>query len=503
MAAADRVLVVDDELSMREVLDMILTGAGFEVALAPGEAEARGLLEVEHFDAVLTDLYMGKDKEAGLRLLSWMSEHTPHTPAIMMTAHGSLETAIEAMKRGAIDYLQKPFDNDEVSMRVRRAVNEHALRRENEALRHAQARQSDLTNMVGKSVAFQQVLAMVRRVAGLPSTVAIHGESGAGKELVARQLHSSSNRADKPFVPINCGGIPESLLESELFGYKKGAFTGATEDKEGLFVSAEGGTVFLDEIGELPLQLQVKLLRVLDDNVVTPVGGTTFIRTDVRIISATNRDLEQMVEEGGFRKDLYYRLNVIPITVPALRDRAEDIPLLARYFVKQHARKMGFDNLAIAPEAEKALCAYNWPGNVRELGNVIERAMALCGGECIELEDLPPNIRSFTPAVKAPARELPEAGLDLESTIAEIEQHLIEQALERGRYSQKRAAQLLGLSARSLRYRLRSPPPENASPPGASLAMRVSLCQYVIYRTYAGRGADTGFSRFSFFTLNV
>lgn len=453
MAAASRVLVVDDELSMREVLEVILSGGGFDVGCAAGGEEARQMLEAEHFDAVLTDLYMGKDKRAGMNLLSWMKENTPHTPAIMMTAHGSLETAIEAMKLGAIDYLQKPFDNDEVIMRVQRAVDERALRRENEALRQAQTRQSDVKG-IGKSAAFQRVLAMIRRVANLPSTVAICGESGVGKELVARQLHELSNRKDKPFVAINCGGIPESLLESELFGYRKGAFTGAMEDKEGLFVVANGGTVFLDEIGEMPLPLQVRLLRVLDNSEVTPVGGTTPIKTDVRLISATNRDLEQMVEEGQFRKDLYYRLNVIPIAMPTLCERRDDIPLLARHFIQQHAQNMGFDKLDIAPEAEKALCAYNWPGNVRELCNVIERAMALCDGEQIELEDLPPNVRGFVPERSGPSQELPAEGIDLENTIAEIEKGFIEQALERGRYSQKKAAQLLGLSARSLRYRL-------------------------------------------------
>lgn len=460
MSVQHRVLVVDDEPSMREVLEIVLENAGYEVRSAPGVKEACALLEKEHVDVILTDLYMGSDRMAGMRLLGWIKENAPSTPAIMITAHGSVETAIEAMRLGAADYLQKPFkSNDEVRLRVQRAIAQRNLLRENEAYRFEQARRGPLEGMVGKSPAFQQVLDMIRRVAHLPSTVAIYGESGAGKELVARELHRLSNRAGKPFVAINCGGIPESLLESELFGYKRGAFTGAAEDKEGLFVVANGGTVFLDEIGEMPLMLQVKLLRVLDNNQVTPVGGTSAIKVDVRVISATNRDLEQMVEKGGFRKDLYYRLNVIPLRVPPLRERADDIPLLARHFVKVHAAKMARDSIEIAPEAEALLSAYPWPGNVRELGNVIERALALCGGTRIELNDLPPNIREYSPAADAPAgillpAALPPNGMDLEGSIAELEITLIQQALERGHFSHKRAAELLGLTARSFRYRL-------------------------------------------------
>lgn len=460
MAVQHRVLVVDDEPSMREVLEIVLENAGYEVRTAPGVEGACALLGQEHFDAVLTDLYMGSDRIAGMRLLQWLKENAPTTPAIMITAHGSVETAIEAMRLGAMDYLQKPFkSNDEVRMRVERAIRQRNLLRENEAYRIEQARRGPLEGMVGQSAAFQQVLEMVRRVANLPSTVAIYGESGSGKELVARELHRLSNRTDKPFVAINCGGIPENLLESELFGYKKGAFTGAAEDKEGLFVVANGGTVFLDEIGEMPLMLQVKLLRVLDDNRVTPVGGTSAIKVDVRVISATNRNLEQMVEGGGFRKDLYYRLNVIPVHVPPLRLRTDDIPILARHFIKLHAAKMGRDRIEFSAEAEAAMTAYPWPGNVRELGNAIERALALCGGNRIERSDLPPNIRDFTPSQTSygglPASPiLPPDGMDLEAHIAELEMVLIKQALERGRFSQKRAAEFLGLTTRSLRYRL-------------------------------------------------
>ncbi len=457
MSVNHRVLVVDDELSMRELLEIVLQNDGYEVDTAEDVESAQEKLENNHYDAVLTDLYMGQDRDAGMRLLSWLEENSPGTPSIMMTAHGSVETAIEAMKRGAADYVMKPFKNDEIRILIERAIAQRNLLRENIALRQEQARQGNIDNMIGKSPAFQKAMKMIRRVAALPSTVAVHGESGAGKELVARALHTLSNRADKPFVAINCGGIPENLLESELFGHKKGSFTGATDDKEGLFVVANGGTIFLDEIGEMPLMLQVKLLRVLDNNIVTPVGSTTDIKVDVRLVSATNRDLEKMAEEGTFRSDLYYRLNVIPIQVPPLRQRRDDIPLLCRHFVAQHAKNMGCEQLEISAEAQAALNNYHWPGNVRELGNVMERALALCADDEIGLDDLPENLRNYEPdrsVATSKAAVLPDEGMDMEQLIADLEIDLIKQALEKGRYSQKRAASLLGLTARSLRYRL-------------------------------------------------
>lgn len=455
MPAKQSVLVVDDELSMRELLEIVLQSAGYEVSLAAGVDEAVEALSQTGFDAVMTDLYMGSDREAGLRLLSWLQQNAPATPAIMITAHGSVETAVEAMRLGAADYLQKPFrTNNEVRLRVERAIQQRNLLRENEALRKEQSRQARLGDMVGKSRAFHDVMSMVRRVASLPSTVAIHGESGVGKELVARALHQLSGRADKPFVAINCGGIPEALLESELFGYKKGAFTGAVEDKEGLFVVANGGTILLDEIGEMPMMLQVKLLRVLDNSTVTPVGGTAAVRVDVRIISATNRNLAEMVDRGEFRKDLYYRLNVIPIRVPSLRERVEDIPLLARHLLQKNAANMGLERKEFSPETDSLLMRYSWPGNVRELGNVIERALAL-SGDRIEADDLPPSVREHVPQAEPDgAALLPVGGLNLEDRISDIERAYIQQALERTHYSQMRAASLLGLTPRSLRYRL-------------------------------------------------
>ena len=455
MPTKHRVLVVDDELSMRELLEIVLQGSGYEVVSVGSVEDAVARLKEAEYDLVLTDLHMSNDKQAGLRLLAWLGENSPGTPSIMITAHGTVETAVEAMRLGAADYIEKPFKtNDEIRLRAKRAIAERNLRRENEALRTEQARRARLDSMVGKSPAFQEVLAMIRRVAGLPSTVAIHGESGVGKELVARALHSLSSRADKPFVAINCGGIPETLLESELFGYKKGAFTGAVEDKEGLFVVANGGTILLDEIGEMPMSLQVKLLRVLDNNTITPVGGTTAVHVDVRILSATNRDLDAMVEGGGFRKDLYYRLSVIPLHVPPLRNRHDDIPLLAHHLIRKHADNMGCASKDLSPEAELALLRYPWPGNVRELGNVIERALALSTDEAIGFHDLPPAIRDYAPESAHTEDNLPQTGIDLEALVARIEVDYIRQALERAHYSQLKAASLLGMTPRSLRYRL-------------------------------------------------
>jgi len=445
---------------MREVLEIVLGNAGFEVSLASSPDEAVELMEAASFDTVITDLYMGSDREAGMKVLKWVQDNAPSTPTLMMTAHGSVELAVEAMKLGAVDYIQKPFKNDEIVLRLKRAVGHRDIARENEAYRTAQSREAQIDFMVGKSPVFKEVLGMVRRVARLPSTVAIHGESGAGKELVARALHELSDRKGKPFVAINCGGIPETLLESELFGYKKGAFTGASEDKEGLFVTANGGTLFLDEIGEMPLMLQVKLLRVLDNSTVTPVGGTQTTKVDVRIISATNRDLEAMSNEGDFRSDLYYRLNVIPITVPPLRERGGDIPVLAEHFIERHAERIGCEPVAISAEAMELMKAYPWPGNVRELGNVMERTLALCQNESIKPEDLPKNIRQYSPSDDDEEQGsknpfiLPDEGMNLEGMVEQMEKSLINQALQRSKYTQKKAAALLGLTPRSLRYRL-------------------------------------------------
>ncbi len=450
-----RILIVDDEAGMREVLQIVLENAGYQVMAAAAVDAAIAFLEKESVDVVVTDLYMGKDRTAGLRLLAYVQENQPMTPAIMITAHGTVQSAVEAMRLGALDYLQKPFNsNEEILLRVRRAIEKRELTRENLALRLEQTRNLQIDSMVGNSASFRKVLTMVRQVASLPSTVAIYGESGVGKELVARALHSLSPRSEKPFVAINCGGIPETLLESELFGYKKGAFTGANQDKEGLFVVANGGTIFLDEIGEMPAVLQVKLLRVLDNSAITPVGGLSSVTVDVRVVSATNRDLAAMVEQGNFRKDLFYRLNVIPIHIPPLRERVDDIPLLARHFISKHAESMGCPAKPLSPEAENALLRNDWPGNVRELSNALERALGLSVHDRIELDDLPPHVREFQSTPASPPVISEDQGIDLESVVSELESKCIRQALEASHYSQQKAAKLLGLTPRSLRYRL-------------------------------------------------
>ncbi|NLO32002.1 MAG: sigma-54-dependent Fis family transcriptional regulator [Candidatus Hydrogenedentes bacterium] len=452
---AFKILVVDDDEGLREVLDIVLSNAGYNVITAASVEEAQSPLERELIDVVVTDLYMGRDRKAGLRLLEYLNENQPDTPALMITGHGTIESAVEAMRLGALDYLQKPFkSNEEVLLRVARAVEKRILLRENRAFRLDQSRTAHVNTLVGDSPKFKKMLDMVRRVAGLPSTVAINGESGVGKELVARALHSLSPRAEKPFVAINCGGIPENLLESELFGYKKGAFTGAQQDKEGLFVVADGGTLFLDEIGEMPIALQVKLLRVLDDGSVTPVGGLSSKAVDVRVLSATNRNLAEMVEQGTFRNDLYYRLNVIPITVPPLRERISDIPLLVRYLIARHTKNLICKEKSLSPEALDALTRYAWPGNIREMSNVLERALGLSDHDDIRLEDLPAHIRDLPDSHPPKKPILLDDYIDLESEVAQFEREYIQHALEQCHYSLSKTAQRLGLTPRTLRYRL-------------------------------------------------
>lgn len=449
-----RLLVVDDELGMRELLEIIFGNEGYSVDTAADVPEGKSRMEKARYDAVITDLRIGADQSSGMDLLSWISEQGINTPSIMMTAHGSVETAIEAMKRGATDYIMKPFKNDEIKIIVQRAIENIEVVRENAALKKDQARMGQVTNMIGTSAPMEQIRDMVRRVAILPSTIAIHGESGTGKELVARGIHQLSDRANKPFVAINCGGIPKNLLESELFGHKRGAFTGAVEDKDGLFLTANGGTLFLDEIGEMPMSLQVKLLRVLDNHVITRLGGTESIAVDVRLVSATNRDLEKMSKAGEFREDLYYRLNVIPILMPTLRERIDDIPLLIHHFVRLYGEQLARPVLEVSEDVMSVLKNYEWPGNVRELGNVVERAVALSQDGKMALSDLPSNLLNYEPKSAATSTELPSNGVDMEDLVEKMEIRLIQQALNRTNNSRKKSAALLGLTTRSFRYRL-------------------------------------------------
>ena len=451
-----RILIVDDEEGMRELLGIMLINDGYLVETATGASEAERFLREDSFDLVITDLRMGKDATAGMAVLEKVRELERGVPTIMITAYGSVDTAIEAMKKGAIDYIQKPFRNEEMRVVVKKALEHKRLKDENARLRAEQRKMGRLEEIVGKSQAIEQVREMIKRVAGLSSTVLIRGESGTGKELVARAIHRLSPRCDRAFVGINCAGIPESLLESELFGHKKGAFTGAVEDKKGLFEAAHRGTLLLDEVGDMPQALQVKLLRVLDEQLIRPVGTAEQVAVDVRVISASNKDLDKEVKEGRFREDLFYRLNVIPITLPGLAERAEDIPLLATHFVKKYAGVLGKAVTSISPDAMVLLERFNWPGNIRQLENTLERAVALCNGVTIGREDLPRNIVEYCPEFHEEVHAvLPAHGVDLEQKAEALERSLIAQALAKSQYSQTRAAELLNLPVRSLRYRLK------------------------------------------------
>jgi len=451
-----RILVVDDEEGMRDLLSIMLLNDGHRAETAESVAEADRLLRGNSFDLVITDLRMGKDTTAGMAILEKVRELDGGVPTIMITAYGSVDTAIEAMKKGAIDYIQKPFKNEEMRVVVKKALEHKKLKDENARLRAEQLRMGRIEEIVGKSQAIEEVRKLIKRIAGLSSTVLIKGESGTGKELVARAIHRLSPRCEHAFVAINCAGIPESLLESELFGHKKGAFTGAIADKKGLFEAAHHGTLLLDEVGDMPQTLQVKLLRVLDEQLIRPVGTSQQVAVDVRVISASNKVLEEEVKQGRFREDLFYRLNVIPITLPPLQQRREDMPLLVNHFVGKHAGSLRKNVTSVSPEAMSMLDRFNWPGNVRQLENTIERAMALCNGPTIELEDLPTNIVEYCPEFQEEALSiLPAKGVDLERKTEALEKSLIAQALVKTQYSQKKAAELLNVPVRSLRYRLK------------------------------------------------
>ncbi|MCX8065837.1 MAG: sigma-54 dependent transcriptional regulator [Candidatus Hydrogenedentes bacterium] len=457
-AGKPQVLVVDDDEGILEVMCIILEGRGLSTVKSTELDDAIEKLSQREFDAVLTDLYMGKDKEAGIKLLRWVRQHRPSVPVVMITAYATVENAIQAMQEGAVDYIQKPFkSNEELFLRVKRAIERRHLLTDNELLWRERAQFLPFQEIIGESEPIKRLKESIRRIAPLSSTVLIYGESGVGKEVIAREIHELSPRANKKFVAINCGAIPETLLESELFGYKRGAFTGAHEDREGLLSLANGGTVFLDEIGEMPPTLQVKLLRVLDNKCFVPVGGSKEISVDIRVISATNKNLQELVKKGAFRQDLFYRLNVIPITVPPLRERVEDIPLLFSHFVKIVSAKMGLKQPSIAPEVMEVLKRYNWPGNVRELLHTVERILALMQGDTITLMDLPDDIRNYT--LKEEFNDmievvLPEGKIGLEDYIADIEKRLIYKSLIKAKYSHKKAAEILGLTPRAFRYRL-------------------------------------------------
>jgi two-component system response regulator PilR (NtrC family) len=451
-----RVLVVDDEPGLREMLSILLRREGMDVTVAPGFATAKEAIRSSPapFALVLTDLVMPDG--SGLQLLAAAKERNPATEVIVMTAHSTVEAALDAMRRGAYDFVAKPFQTAELRLLVGRALEKSAIVRENARLKAqlAEAFPEDPLEILGKSAPMRAIADLIRRVATSRTTILVTGESGTGKERIARAVHASSDRAKKPFLVVNCGALPENLMESELFGHEKGAFTGAAGRHAGLFREADGGTLLLDEIGELPLNLQVKLLRALQERKVRPVGGTAELPVDVRVIAATNRDVEKDVAEGRFRQDLYYRLNIIRIEVPPLRARMEDVPLLVEHFVHRFADEHGKKLRGLAPEALRAVLAYPFPGNVRELENAVERAVTLSTGPLVALGDLPPSVVGNVSAPAPRLLDLPADGCELDAVVAEVERRLMLQALERTNGVRTQAAKLLGITFRSLRYRL-------------------------------------------------
>jgi two-component system response regulator PilR (NtrC family) len=452
MSGAGRILVVDDERSMREFLEILLRKEGYEVATAGDVDGALIALESDDFDLVISDIQMpGK---SGLDLLKAIRAANGDALVVMITAFATTETAIAAMKEGAYDYLTKPFKVDEIKLVVQKALEKKSLASENARLRSELRSERRDRQLVGTSPRMQQLYELVGRVASTKTNVLIVGESGTGKELVARAIHKESDRAEAAFVALNCGAIPENLLESELFGHVKGAFTGAVGNKPGLFESADGGTLFLDEVGELTLPLQVKLLRAIQEKTIRRVGGNSDRRVDVRILAATNRRLEDEVAAGRFREDLYYRLNVIQLQLPPLRERMEDLPLLVHHFVEKYARELGKPVRGVADDAMALLRAHAWPGNVRELENGIERAVALSRAEWIDAESLPPSLGRTPARPPGGALAAAGAGVDLDNLVADYERGLMLDALQRAKGVKKRAAALLGISFRSFRYRL-------------------------------------------------
>ncbi|TLY38188.1 MAG: sigma-54-dependent Fis family transcriptional regulator [Nitrospirae bacterium] len=451
--APAKILIVDDERGMREVLTTVLERAGYQVSVAENGEKALSLAGGEIFDVILTDLKMPGGM-GGLEVLRAVKDASPDTLVIVLTAFATLEVGIEAMKLGAYDVLPKPFSNDHVELSIRKALEAKRLKTENQLLKLQLKGQASFSNLIGTSEPMQKVFALIRRVADASSTVLICGESGTGKELVAKAIHYHSPLRDCAFVTVNCAALPEPLLESELFGHMRGSFTGAVSNKEGLFEVADGGTLFLDEIAETPPGIQAKLLRVIQEREFRRIGGTRNIKVNVRILAATNQDLNKAVAEGRFREDLYYRLEVIPITLPPLRSRPEDVPLLVHHFLTVFGQRVNKPALKVSSSAMRALQEHEWKGNVRELENVMERVVALTAGDVIQLEDVGQWLRDGARQTASLSPALPHDGLDLEEMMNGLERDLLLKALERTGWVKKKAARLLKLNARSFRYRL-------------------------------------------------
>ncbi|MBI3399053.1 MAG: sigma-54-dependent Fis family transcriptional regulator [Deltaproteobacteria bacterium] len=467
--AKENILIVDDEKGIRDFLEITLKKEGYRVASVSGGEEAIKLLNKSSYDLVISDIRM--KGMSGVELLKNIKEMNPETLVFMITAYASVDTAIDAMKAGAYDYITKPFKIDEVKHIIRNALDKKRLETENILLKKELKSRYGFANLIGSSPKMLEIYNLIKRVESTRTNVIITGESGTGKELVARAIHYEGSRKDKPFVPINCGAIPENLLESELFGHQKGAFTGAVANKSGLFEMANQGTIFLDEITELPRELQVKLLRVIQERNFRRVGGVEDISVDVRIIAATNKDIDKEVKEGRFREDLFYRLNVIPIHMPSLRERKEDIPLFAEHFLEKYCKELGKDIKKISGEAMEFLVKHPYPGNIRELENIIERAVALEPTDIILPESLPEYVRSQKSEVRSQniieiegqasplssgimSPEIPSEGFNIEKNIEDYEKAIILDALKKSGGVKKKAAELLGLSFRSMRYKL-------------------------------------------------
>jgi two-component system response regulator PilR (NtrC family) len=447
-----KILVVDDERSMRELLAIVLKREGHDVLLADNGRSAVELLEKEQIELLISDIRM--PDMSGVEVLGAAQRLNPDIIGIMITAYASTDTAVEALRLGAYDYVSKPFNVDELKLKVRKALERKRLQQENVLLRRALQTSHQFSNIIGKSGSMQAVFQLIQTIAPTTSTVLVTGESGTGKELVARAIHFNSTRKDRPFVALNCGALPETLLESELFGHMRGAFTGAESNKKGLVEVADKGTIFLDEIGEMSAMMQVKLLRVLQERKFRRLGGTDEIEADIRIIAATNRDLSRLVGEAKFREDLYYRINVIPVQLPPLRERTDDISLLTDHFLAKYSKQMEKAVTGVAADAMRCLQNYPWPGNIRELENAIERAVALERSATVRLASLPDHVQKGTPPGSGSARDagLPDSGFDLEQHVQEIEREYLVEALRRTDGVKSRAAELLGMSFRQFRY---------------------------------------------------
>lgn len=442
------VLLVDDDPSFRRVMEYQLQEDGYRVLTVPNASSALQRVQVEDVDVVLTDMKM--PEVDGVELLGRLKTLKPDLPIVVLTAHGTIGSAVDAMRHGAFDYLTKPFTREQLRIVVEKSLDVAALRRENRRLREIVSERFSFENMIAQSRAMSDVTDLASRVAHTDTTVLLFGESGTGKELLAKAIHFHSGRRRYPFVVVNCAAIPESLLESELFGHRRGSFTGATSDKQGKFEAANKGTIFLDEIGELPLLMQVKILRVLQDREVDKVGDSRPTRVDVRIVTATNRDLEKMVAEGAFRDDLYYRLAVVAIRMPPLRERADDIPALVEHFLDKHGERLDRPRVTVARDVYSAFSLYAWPGNIRELENVIERALVLDRDGVIGIDDLPDRLSAGEQGLGRLRIELPDEGLSLET----VERDLLLAALEKHGWNQTKAAAYLDITRSALLYRI-------------------------------------------------